>query len=78
MHSAMNSFKVFVSPWQTECGANLNEDRQHKQIQMISAAFFQFVLFAIHNDRGDLLIHEDENDAEKRGEKRDNPPPKVV
>lgn len=51
-------------PWQTECGTNLNEKCEHKQVQMIATTLFQFVFFAIDNDSRDLLVHENENDTE--------------
>lgn len=45
---------------------------------MISATFFQFILLAIDNDGGDLLVHKNENDTEQCWEEGEKPPPKMV
>ncbi len=39
-----------------------------KQVEMVAAAFLQFVLFPVDDDSGDLLVHEDEDGGEERGQ----------
>lgn len=45
---------------------------------MITATFFQFILFTIDDDSGNLLVHKNENDTEQRWEKGNQPPPEII
>ena len=54
-------------PGEAEDGADGDENGDNEQIEVISTAFDQLVLLPVDNDGRDLLVHKDQNGAQKSG-----------
>lgn len=60
-------------PRQPHDAADLDQNRQDEQVQMVAAAFLQLVLLAVDDHRRDLLVHEDQNSAQQSRNHGDHP-----
>ena len=67
LHVTDGRDRVGDKPGKSEEGADEDDDGQDEQVQVVAAALLQLVVFVVDNDRGDLLVHEEE-DAGQEGE----------
>ena len=57
--------------WKSQEGAEQNEPGDNEEIEVVPVSLFEFVILAIHDYRGNLLIHYNEDCVECRGEEGD-------
>ena len=55
-------------PGNPEGGADHDKQRHDQEVQVVAAALEQLVLLPVDDDRGDLLIHEQEDGQEQGGD----------
>lgn len=51
-------------PWQAHASANLDEEGQNKQVQVISTSFLQLIFFTIDDHSSYLLVHKYQDGAQ--------------